>query len=258
MNTHNKLYTALLGAAAVLLVASAAVAQSEMTTKIRLECAGASTECPGTAAQFDFEVTGSNLAVTKVGGGTKVGLGTTTPEETLHVNGASGPGTVALYVNPSGPARFRFRNGSNGETWNVGHRSPEGTGLVFSDVGDAFSEMLLDVNGNLTIIGTLTQGSDFNRKTAIEPVLSEQILDKVARLPITQWSYIEDPAVRHVGPMAQDFRAAFGLGASETGIAAVDADGISLASIQALYSLVQQQRAEIEVLRERLEKLETE
>jgi hypothetical protein len=129
--------------------------------------------------------------------------------------------------------------------------------LVFSDVGDAFSEMLLDVNGNLTIIGSLTQGSDVNRKTGIEPIASEQILDKVARLPISEWSYKEDPAVRHVGPMAQDFKAAFGLGATETGIAAVDADGISLASIQALYELVQQQRSEIQGLRERLEKLET-
>jgi hypothetical protein len=249
MNVTSWFRAALVGAAILVIGVGAAFAQSEMTDKIRLENA--------TPAQYDFAVTGANLGITKVGGGTKVGFGTTAPEETLHVEGATGPGTVALYVNPTGPARFRFRNGSNNETWNVGHQSPSGTGLVFSDVGDAFSEMLLDVNGNLTIIGSLTQGSDVNRKTGIEPIASEQILDKVARLPISEWSYKEDPAVRHVGPMAQDFKAAFGLGATETGIAAVDADGISLASIQALYELVQQQRSEIQGLRERLEKLET-
>jgi hypothetical protein len=57
----------------------------------------------------------------------------------------------------------------------------------------------------------------------------------VAALPITQWRFkTEESDVKHVGPMAQDFHAAFGLGAQETAIATVDADGVALAAIQAL------------------------
>jgi hypothetical protein len=37
------------------------------------------------------------------------------------------------------------------------------------------------------------------------------ILDRVSRLPITSWHFKTDPRKRHVGPMAQDFHAAFGL-----------------------------------------------
>ena len=41
-------------------------------------------------------------------------------------------------------------------------------------------------------------------------------------------------AARHLGPMAQDFFSTFGLGRGETTIDAIDADGVAMASIQAL------------------------
>jgi beta-xylosidase len=40
--------------------------------------------------------------------------------------------------------------------------------------------------------------------------------------------------VRHLGPVAQDFHAAFGLGSDDRHIATVDADGVALAAIQGL------------------------
>ncbi len=43
--------------------------------------------------------------------------------------------------------------------------------------------------------------------------------------------------MRHLGPTAEDFYAAFGLG-SDAGIGTVDADGVALATIQALYQLM--------------------
>ncbi len=55
------------------------------------------------------------------------------------------------------------------------------------------------------------------------------------RLPISKWSYkVEDGSVRHIGPMAQDFAAAFGLGSDDRSIGTVDADGVALAAMQAL------------------------
>jgi hypothetical protein len=41
----------------------------------------------------------------------------------------------------------------------------------------------------------------------------------------------QDPGVRHMGPMGQDFHRAFGLGESSRYIATVDADGV-LAAIK--------------------------
>lgn len=85
-----------------------------------------------------------------------VGIGNANPTRPLHIITASAPANTVVEVQNHGPARIRFRNSTTNETWNFGHQAPSGTGLVFSDVGDAFSEMLLDVDGNLTITGDLT------------------------------------------------------------------------------------------------------
>jgi hypothetical protein len=71
------------------------------------------------------------------------------------------------------------------------------------------------------------------------------MLAKVAALPITSWEYGTTPGVRHMGPMGQDFRAAFGLGYDETSIATIDADGVALAAIKGLYELVQEKDAKL-------------
>ena len=55
--------------------------------------------------------------------------------------------------------------------------------------------------------------SDRNLKRAITPVDTQSVLEAVRRLPLSTWRYRDEPgSVRHLGPMAQDFRAAFGLG----------------------------------------------
>ncbi len=84
---------------------------------------------------------------------------------------------------------------------------------------------------------------------AAEPVNGFQILEGVASLPISTWRYHwEDPQVRHLGPMAQDWAATFGLGVNDTTIATVDASGVALVSIQALYQLIGELRQEVAVL----------
>jgi hypothetical protein len=63
-------------------------------------------------------------------------------------------------------------------------------------------------------------------------------------MPLSTWSYRgEESSVRHIGPTAQDFFAAFGFGGDEMAIATVDADGVALAAIQGLYELARQQSA---------------
>jgi hypothetical protein len=77
--------------------------------------------------------------------------------------------------------------------------------------------------------------SDRNAKTNFRPIDSKDILDRVSRLPITSWHFKTDLKKRHLGPMARDFHAAFGLdGDDDKHINLTDMAGISLAAIQEL------------------------
>ena len=114
----------------------------------------------------------------------------------------------------------------------------------------------LHVVGNIFATGTITPNSDVNAKADFAPVDTTAILERVARLPIQQWRFKTEGAdVKHVGPMAQDFSAAFGLGEAPTAIATVDADGVALAAIQGLHRLVREKDAELQELRRSLEEL---
>ena len=80
--------------------------------------------------------------------------------------------------------------------------------------------------------------SDRAIKHDVQPVDGDEVLERLAAVPIARWRYDERPDEVHVGPMAQDFRAAFGLGDSDRHIAAVDANGVTMAAIQALHRRV--------------------
>ena len=86
--------------------------------------------------------------------------------------------------------------------------------------------------------------SDSNAKTDVTAVEHREILRKVASLHVTAWHYKHDPHRSYVGPMAQDFRAAFGLGHDDKHISTLDADGVALSALKGL----------IEELRERKER----
>jgi hypothetical protein len=91
--------------------------------------------------------------------------------------------------------------------------------------------------------------SDRNAKTAILPVDGRQVLEALVNMPVSTWQYIGQPnSVQHMGPMAQDFYAAFGLGEDGHYIGSVDADGVALASIQGLYQIVLEKDAQIAAL----------
>jgi trimeric autotransporter adhesin len=82
--------------------------------------------------------------------------------------------------------------------------------------------------------GTWASLSDRNAKTAIALLDDASILAKVASLPISAWQYKTEHGVRHVGPMAQDFYAAFGTGTDDRHITSIDEDGVALSAIKAL------------------------
>jgi len=108
-------------------------------------------------------------------------------------------------------------------------------------------------------------GSDRNAKEAFTAINPSAVLEKVSALPITEWKYkVEADGTEHIGPMAQDFHAAFGLnGPDDKHIATVDEEGVALAAIQGLNqkmeekeARIQEQAGEIADLKTRLEKLE--
>ena len=102
--------------------------------------------------------------------------------------------------------------------------------------------------------GSWNCSSDRNLKDNIVPIDSRSVLERVAHLPITQWKMKAEPAGRkHIGPMAQDFYAAFRLGDSDRYIALGDGQGVALAAIQALYQVVQEKDGQVRKLRQQLQ-----
>jgi trimeric autotransporter adhesin len=122
----------------------------------------------------------------------------------------------------------------------------------------------IDAVGNPSAGVRLAQGSgaweslsDRNAKTGFAPVVGRQVLERMAQLSITTWSYKTQPSlIRHMGPTAQDFHAVFGLGEDDRYINSADADGVALAAIQGLYQVVLDKDAQIKAQQQRIEDME--
>jgi hypothetical protein len=106
--------------------------------------------------------------------------------------------------------------------------------------------------------GTWTNACDRNVKENFVPIDGREVLERLTTVPISTWNYkAEDPAVRHMSPMAQDLYAAFGLGQDEQHISTIDADGVALAAIQGVYAIIKDKDAELATLKSRNRELES-
>ena len=82
------------------------------------------------------------------------------------------------------------------------------------------------------------------------------MLARLVGIPVQTWSYKkEGSAIRHIGPVAQDFSAAFGVGYDDRCISTVDADGVALAAIQGLNEIVTEKDAQIRALEKEVAEL---
>ena len=147
----------------------------------------------------------------------------------------------------NGQVNLRYNNNEGGinRRWNTG--VDDDNRYFVSASGTGAFEFLLQTNGNLTLTGTVTAPSDVNMKHDFEPVSPEEVLEKVVAMPLTTWSYKHDQTgERHMGPMAQDFHAAFGLGQDERHISFTDTAGVALGAIQGLNQMMAQMKAELE------------
>jgi hypothetical protein len=97
--------------------------------------------------------------------------------------------------------------------------------------------------GSPTVCSPLC-ASDRALKANFGSVDPTDMLERVRALPISTWNYTsDDPSVRHIGPMAQDFAATFGVGADDRHIHPLDGQGAALAAIQGLAAELEAMRA---------------
>ena len=197
---------------------------------------------------------------------------------------AKGMGSVALGVNASATADYAIAMGWEGvaadgpRSLALGGNATTGLregavvigdhtagGLILNaTTNNEFSTRFsggyrLFSDGDLTAGVTLAAGagawasvSDVNKKENFKDLNKQEVLAKIAELPVTEWNYIaQEDEVRHIGPMAQDFHEAFQLsGTDNRTITTSDIDGVNMVAIQALYERVlalEKQNAELRV-----------
>jgi hypothetical protein len=176
-----------------------------------------------------------------------VGVGTGSPATKLHVVGEGGNVVEeVLRLQTRGAPQQVFLNSDTGATWLFAMAGDDSFKVSFAGTGKV--EARFRQNGNMIIAGALTENSDRNSKDNIREIDGADVLQKVVNLPISTWEYKVDRGVTHLGPMAQDFYAAFGLGQSPTGISTIDTGGVALAAIQGLHAQLRLKASRIESL----------
>ncbi len=102
--------------------------------------------------------------------------------------------------------------------------------------------------------GAWASVSDQALKENVEAIDPVAVLDALVSIPVSTWNYItQDDSIRHMGVMAQDFYAAFGIGEDDRHITTIDADGVAFAAIQGLNTKLETENA---ALRARVDDLE--
>jgi hypothetical protein len=216
----------------------------------------------------------------------RVGMGTGAPAKQLHIKGDSasagaGNRTAIRVENTSATLAQRamlelVNNGNSlitmtdtslGQSWSFQNQGQyflfqrngnvpfkvSDTGQMTARNGANPVHFNLTPNGNLTITGVLTQGSDVNSKKDIVALDGQDVLARLDALPVSAWTYKSDEAnARHAGPMAQDFHAAFGFGDDDTRLAPGDEAGVALAAVKELSAQVRGLQARVATLEAQL------
>jgi len=97
-------------------------------------------------------------------------------------------------------------------------------------------------------------GNAFGWQCPIDPSFNEnfaqtngrEILGKMTAMPVQEYNMKRaDPSIRRVGAVPQDFRAAFQLGTDDMTTNTMDVIGVTMASVQGLYEIIQEKDEEI-------------
>jgi hypothetical protein len=188
-----------------------------------------------------------------------VGIGVVLPESKLTVLGSSAESILRVDNNSSstfGKAVFALSKGGTGVH---GHSE---TGIGVAGVSNSHYAIFGRTDTETGYAGyfigrvRITNGcmgcdppSSRHLKANFSTVNPRLILERLATIPIQTWNYKSEPeTVRHIGAMAQDFRAAFNLGTDDKTLNTVDAHGVTMAAIQGLYQMMREKDRQIEEL----------
>jgi len=207
--------------------------------------------------------------------GGRLGLGTSNPLKDVHVLSGDTPAlrleqdgsvgkTPRVWDVGGDESRFFILDVTNNsaEPLSVAAGAPSNALVVAANgnigLGTAAPAAKLHVSGNAIFDGYIVERSDEASKENFSVIDAQEILAKLAEIPITSWNYIDDAAKSlHIGPMAQDFYAAFGLGMDDKHLGALDVNGVNLAAIQELNRQLIEKNEQIEALESRVRTLET-
>ena len=223
-------------------------------------CAASSGDTSGDEGSFvwadqffngDFLTTGPNQFLVRAAGG--VGINTNTIPN----------GTEMVIQALDNSVGFNLRSVSGKEA-NFALFDTTGT-LSLNTSPIAGQNRIIVVGGSggaasLSNGGTWTNASSRSYKENFNAVNGLDVLSRLVKMPIMTWDYKGSSEGLHMGPVAEDFKATFGLAGDGKSISTVDADGIALAAIQGLNAKLESenaaQRAQLDVLRARLDALE--
>ena len=127
-----------------------------------------------------------------------MGIGTTIRAKDLHVAGSI--------------PTIRLEDVGN-RVWEI-NSNELSTIFDIRDVTSGISPLeLKGGTGEVIFTGPFSTGSSRDIKHAFATVEPREVLDRLLKLEVSQWSFrSEDASVRHMGPVAEDFGALFALG----------------------------------------------
>lgn len=164
-----------------------------------------------------------------------------TPMLQIEETNAATQGRMMFLIKANQPSWFGAEDTTQNKVWYATNAS---NGYVFvlfdKNSNEIVERMTIENGGNIRANGgSFINGSSKFIKENFAKVDSQGVLDKLAQLEITSWKYkSEADSVSHIGPMSQDFYALFNVGENDEGISSVDANGVSMAAIKALYERV--------------------
>lgn len=173
---------------------------------------------------------------------------------TVTVSGSHGLSPAAFYINStSGNGVAFYATETSSDAAVVCNNAGTGSLIkAFNGGGNPAFEVVHD--GTVYSKGVALT-SDRNAKENFSPINTSAVLEKVAAMPITSWRYKNDEAT-HIGPVAQDFHAAFNLnGNDDKRISVVDEGGVALAAIQGLNQKLKEKDAQIQDLQKSIAEL---
>jgi hypothetical protein len=181
-----------------------------------------------------------------------VGIGTTSPAVPLHVSRNAGGLANLLRLTNNGGIQFLLER-TDGNDWQFSNFGPS---VEISIPGSPVAQFSLRSNGDLLIGNNvyangvlLTSSGRLKRDFAT--VDGRAVLARLVRLPVSEWSFAFDSEqVRHIGPTAEDFQEAFGLGQTGDGLHLTDVNGVALAALQGLYAELEDRDGQIAALRQ--------